>query len=211
MTNHPELAYRLWVEHGRDSHKVAQLLRAGNDDPDDPWTPLNVTKRDVDQWALERHWHERQFVDSTAMAPDRFFTARDMFEQSQVPAARLLRDVLDGKLDNVDPRILRERIKVAMHISNVAGHTPATLMDTTKRVTGPQKDYRAEIAGLSLEEKRQRALQGLPDQIGSSTPVLNRTIGHNDDDAHVIDVVSDDQRPDSQPADRTPGRPPGAP
>lgn len=198
MSNHPEIAYKLWVEHARDSQKVAQLLRVGSANPDDVWDALpTITKKDVDRWALERNWSERLFRDAHDMAPDQFIATKFIFQRAQEPAAQFMRDVLDGKLDNLDPRILRERIKVAMHMTNVAGHTPAVLMDVTKPHQGPKKDHSQEIAGLSMTELRNRAMGAHCDSVGVTIKPILAT---NDDDASVIDVVSHDRGNDPQPA-----------
>jgi hypothetical protein len=156
-TDHREIAYKLWVETGRDAKKVAELLRQG--DPDEEWEPLPSAKPAmVRQWALQQGWAIRQFDDFREMAPDQFAQTRSTYHRLAPPAAQFMGDVLMGALDNIDPRVVRNRIDVAKHITAVAGHLPYSRMDSTQEAAAPTKDYSREIADLSIDELRERVL-----------------------------------------------------
>lgn len=175
-TDHREIAYKLWVETGRDVKKVAELLRAG--DPDEEWEPLPSAKPAmIRDWAMDQGWALRQYDDARDMAPDHFAQTRGTYHRYSPLAAKLIADVATGLLDNVDPRVVRNRLDAAKHITAVSGHLPVQLMNVTTQHQGPQKDHSREIADLTVDELRERRrLRALTAQSDSPSVTITPTL-----------------------------------
>lgn len=155
FTDHREIAYKLWVESGRDVKQVAALLRLG--DPDKEWESLpSATPALIRGWSLQQGWALRQFDDFRTMVPDQFAQTRATYHRLAPHAAILIGDVMHGVLDSVDPRVVRNRLDAAKHITAVTGQLPYNRMDSSQEVVAPKQDYGREIADLTVDELRER-------------------------------------------------------
>lgn len=167
-----DVAYQLWAYvHSQNGSKVSRsLLAADYEDeagiiPDDALIdgeipPVTITPQAVNKWAREKGWESRRVTELRELAPALHQKVASNLNLRALEAEKFLSDYMNGRIipkDATEAKTLDSRAKVAQAFLDRAGHLPHTKQKDGSLPTAPQVDHRKSIAGMSMEERLEKA------------------------------------------------------